>query len=127
MKSINSKYFSLMRCPICNTTLLDDDDKSIHHVASFFVKNINPISLIKTCVNVARTIYYDFSNIKQTDEYLYCPYCKLYFIKCCHCGHINCIGNDIMVSPKKITCSQCHQEYVYATHPDPDIPHETYI
>lgn len=116
-----------MECPYCNTELTTDDDKALIHVGKYFLNFINPISALKNiCVgayNVGKTIYYDFSDIPQTDSYLYCPHCKVYFICCCHCGHPNFIGDDIMVSPKKITCINCKKQYVYATHPDPDADH----
>jgi len=111
-----------MNCPICKSQLSDDDNKTLTHVGSFFLKFINPIGCLKNITiglyNVGKTIYYDFSDIPQTDKYLYCSICKVYFIRCCHCSHLNCIGGDIMVSPKKIICNKCGKEYVYATHPN---------
>lgn len=116
-----------MICPCCNSNLSDTDNKELSHVAKFFLKIANPVGAIKTVVtgiySVGKTIYYDFSGISQTDRYLFCNNCKVYFIECCHCGNLNCIGSNIMVSPKKITCSKCHKDYVYATHPDPDVDH----
>lgn len=113
-----------MNCPFCKSELTDFDDKTWTHVANFFLKLTNPVSFVKNMsiglYNVGKTIYYDFSDIPQTDEYLYCPICKVYFIECSHCSHLNCIGGDIMVSPKKITCNKCGKDYVYATHPSPE-------
>jgi len=112
-----------MYCSFCNRKLTNDDDKCWSHVASTFIKMTNPIGIIKGVYNVGKTIYYDFSNLPQTDEYLYCQTCKVYFVSCYHCGKLNCIGSNIMTSPKKIKCTHCQGEYVYATHPDPDVDH----
>ena len=112
-----------MGCPYCKTELSDYDEKTFSHVTSTLFKLTNPIYIVKGMIDVGRTIYYDFSDIPQTDSYLYCPTCKVYFISCCHCGQLNCIGSDIMVSPKKIKCNNCDKAYVYATHPDPDVDH----
>lgn len=122
-----------MNCPRCkNDSLTSDDDQCWSHVANFFWKYANPIkpvssllNLGKGMINVGRTIYYDFSSISQTDEYLWCTICDHYFIPCPHCGHLNDIGTDIMVSPKKIKCKGCGKDYVYATHPSED--HEIYV
>lgn len=117
----------IMKCPCCNKELVDYDGKALIQVGTYLSKLINPMSLVINMItglkNIGKTIYYDFSNIPQTDEYLYCPQCSIYFIICCHCGHLNCIRGDIIVSPKKITCNNCKQEYVYATHPDHDVDH----
>lgn len=112
-----------MDCPYCNTELADYDDKAIMHAGSFFLKIKNPWYLAKGIYNVGKTVYYDFSNIPQTDKYLYCRKCSVYFIPCIHCGSLNDIGGNIMVSPKKIICRKCNKQYVYATHPDPDADH----
>lgn len=116
-----------MDCPICKKGLVDYDDRALRQVGSFFVKFITPLSALKSMIvgmyNVGKTIYYDFSDIPQTEEYLYCTRCKVYFISCCHCEHLNCIGSNIMVSPKRITCSNCCKDYVYATHPNPEVDH----
>lgn len=113
----------MWNCPYCNTELTDDDAKVLSHITSTILKLTNPFRLAKGLYDVGKTIYYDFSDIPQTDEYLYCPSCKVYFIRCCYCGHLNCVGSDIMISPKKIICNKCNKEYVYATHPDPDADH----
>jgi len=112
-----------MSCPYCETELLDYDEKTLRHVGEFFLKMTKPWNIAKGIFNVGKTIYYDFSDITQTEKYLYCKKCDVYFIRCCHCSHLNCIGSDIMVSPKKITCVNCSKDYVYATHPDPDADH----
>lgn len=90
-----------MNCPYCNTELVDYDDKTWTHVGKTLLKLTTPWGIVKGTFNVAKTIYYDFSSLMQTDEYLYCSTCKVYFIPCCYCNHLNCIGSDIMVYPKK--------------------------
>lgn len=114
-----------MICPRChNEGLQDYDGKELKHIEGFYRKFIDPISFcyntIKYTGRVAKTIYYDFTSIKQTDEYFWCPICDHYFIECPHCNLLNDIGNDIMISPKKIHCKKCSQYYVYVTHPDVD-------
>ena len=86
----------IMECPRCKNEGLTDDDKVFEHVFKFFCKNANPFSPLKSICNmgmglfnVGRTIYYDFSSIKQTDEYFWCPICDHYFIECPHCYHLN--------------------------------------
>lgn len=112
-----------MECPYCEMELSDYDEKTFRHVTSTLLNLIKPIGFVKVMINAGRTIYYDFSGMTQTDSYWYCPQCNVYFISCCHCGQLNCIGSNIMVSPKRITCNSCSGHFVYATHPDPDADH----
>lgn len=112
-----------MGCPICNNDLVDNDGKTLSHVAKVLLRITNPLYLAKSIYNVGKTIYFDLSDIPTTDGYLYCKKCNIYFIRCINCGHLNSIGSDIMVSPKKICCAKCDKVYVYATHPDPDVDH----
>ena len=114
-----------MECPRCkNHVLKQSDGKELTHVRDFFMKFFNPVSFVfnlgKGMFAVGRTIYYDFFSIKQTEDYWWCSICEHYFIECPHCHYLNDIGKDIMVSPKKIHCMKCGNEYVYATHPSAD-------
>ena len=112
-----------MDCRYCNRELVDYDGKTWAHVGKVLLSLTKLPGFANGVYNVVRTIYYDCSDIRQTDVYLYCEKCKVYFIPCCYCGYPNCIGSEILVSPKKIKCDECLREYVYATHLDSDVDH----
>ena len=121
-----------MECPFCSSMLTNYDGKALTDVGRFLARFIGHPFKVLTNISiglfkVGKTIYYDFSGIAQTDEYLYCPECEVYFISCCHCGHLNCIGSNIDVSPKKITCKSCKKDFVYATHPSDDYNPSDYL
>ncbi len=90
-----------MDCRYCNRELVDYDGKTWAHVGKVLLSLTKLPGFANGVYNVVRTIYYDCSDIRQTDVYLYCEKCKVYFIPCCYCGYPNCIGSEILVSPKK--------------------------
>lgn len=109
-----------MNCPICNSDMLDDDNKNILlFLFDFFRENANPVrpftslcNLAKNTLGVGKRIYMDFSGQSQVDEYLYCPVCKIYFAQCPNCRILNRIKKPMSIY-EKIRCHNCSHIFYY--------------
>lgn len=120
-----------MSCPICKCELLTEDDSGFEKIPSFFLKYANPLNPIHSLINmgfglikVGKSIYYDFSSIQITYKYLWCPKCRVYYVRCPHCCKINIAGKSLE-TPLKLKCSHCNKPFVYMVEPtygDESIP-----
>lgn len=112
-------------CPICKHEL--DSCPPFKSIVKTFSSMMTPFGFAKAMYHVGKTIYYDFTDLLQTDECSWCPNCQNYILICPHCKHNFSVGTDSPLTGTKHKCTFCNTIFVYATHPDPDINHAEFL